>query len=790
MAKPKEEAEKPDKLHFDVKSGLKRVLGRELITNDEVAIFELVKNSFDAAATKVFLYFDKSRIVVADNGDGMSYADITGKWLSVAYSAKKRSQSDDYRDVAAGRGHFAGSKGIGRFSSDRLGSLVVLQTRPRKPRAAPVEHLTINWQRFDRNDLDRFEAIPVTYREARKFELPEKLKSSGAAINHGTVIEITRLRQEWDRETLQRLKAALAKLINPFGADTDNFSITIVAPDQEEEDRIARTRARRHENELTPRDIINGRVGNFIFDALRAKTTFISVRIQSGYIWTTLTDRGEAIYKIREKNTYKRLSNASVRCDVYYLNQSAKQTFARRMGVPSIRFGSVFLFRNGFRVYPIGEEADDWFGYNRRKQQGYSRFLGSREIIGRLDVSGEDRDFQEASSRNQALIETPAVRELQEFFMEYCLKRLERYVVPVSWVDRGEKDADDLSRLLTDPGRARVTAAVASLVDNDQVELLNYSTRLVDILNERSAEFETSIVGLRAIAEKSGDARLLKKIAVAERRYEELKTSEAEARRIADEERARADAAEAEAETAKEESETEKRRSHFLETAINVDAATILNLHHQVTIYSGSMAQQIENFLNATAGQRAVPRDVVLKTVEQIAYLNAKIHSIARFAARATFKLKSELITTDLAEFITDFIDGIARHFSSSRMRIQVENAHSLAATFNPIDVSIVVDNLMSNASKARASRLSFKIDSLGKSGLQILVEDNGRGIPPSVDRARIFEMGFTTTHGAGLGLYHVRQVLGEMGGTIELVKSDSKGTSFLIKILPSKRAS
>ncbi len=67
---------KPD-LHFDVSVGLKRVLGRELITDDEVAIFEMVKNSFDAGAANVHLYFDANKIIVADDGSGMSYDDLT-----------------------------------------------------------------------------------------------------------------------------------------------------------------------------------------------------------------------------------------------------------------------------------------------------------------------------------------------------------------------------------------------------------------------------------------------------------------------------------------------------------------------------------------------------------------------------------------------------------------------------------------------------------------------------------------------------------------------------------------
>jgi signal transduction histidine kinase len=215
-----------------------------------------------------------------------------------------------------------------------------------------------------------------------------------------------------------------------------------------------------------------------------------------------------------------------------------------------------------------------------------------------------------------------------------------------------------------------------------------------------------------------------------------------------------------------------------------------LNLHHQVTIYSVNAAQQIENFLTDTAGQKSIPRDVVLKAFEQIAYLNAKVYAVARFAARATFKLDSEKITTDLAGFIADYIQEIAKQFSSARMRIEVENNHpGMETTFNPIDVSIIVDNLISNASKSKASRIAFKLDPMGRTGLQLLVADNGRGIPATVDADRIFEMGYTTTRGSGLGLYHVRHMLGQLGGTIELVDPfDGKGATFLIKVVAGKK--
>lgn len=780
-------AEKDD-LHFDVSTGLKRVLGRELITDDEVAIFELVKNSFDAGADSVQLYFGDDLIVIADNGSGMSYEDLTDKWLFVAYSSKRSDRAeDDFRNIAAERRHYAGSKGIGRFSSDRLGSEVVIQSRPRG-RTKAVHRLTVDWELFEKDAKEHFEKVPVRYAEQSAFELPRELSGFASTLKHGTSVTIRRLRRPWPRQRILELKASLAKLINPFGEETDGFGIHIIAPAETAEDKRLIASLAKGEDPL-PTDLVNGQIGNFIFTTLQDKTTFIRVTIDGDELHTALTDRGEVIYRIAEPNPYQHLSAAEFRCEIYYLNQSAKITFARRVGLPSIQFGSVFLFRNNFRVYPIGEDGDDWFGFNRRKQQGYARFLGTREVIGRVDVSGSDEDFQEASSRNQGLIETPAVEQLHKAVMEHCLKRLEKYVVPVSWSDKEDANTDDLSRLMTDPGRARVTAAVANLVDNEKVRLIEYSKRLVDLINERSSNFETSLVSLRAIAEKTGDTMMLARLDAAERRFDDLKKSEADARRVADTALAAAEAANRRAATAEAEVETERRRAHFLESFVNVDSATILNLHHQVTIYAVDIAQQIENFLTETAGKASIPRDTVLKTLEQMAFLNRKVMSVTKFAAKANFKLDSEKIETDLAAFIYDYIEQIARTTGSARLQIAAENAHpGMKLRFNPIDASIIVDNLISNARKAKASRIKFVLTQENKSGLTIHVSDNGRGLASGTNRSRIFEMGYTTTLGSGLGLYHVRQALGEMGGSIELDDEVEKGLGLIIKVAAKGR--
>lgn len=787
-----------ERLHFDVSTGLKSVLGSELITDDEVAIFELVKNSFDAEASLVELYFGSSTITIADDGIGMSYDDIKNKWLFVAYSAKRESNRDsDFRDDIAERRNYAGSKGIGRFSSDRLGQIIRLQTRPKLASSGPVNCITVDWDRFDQDHKEHFEKIGVNYvTQPEGFSLPNEL----TAPKHGTAITIEKTRRRWDRDKILRLKSALAKLINPFGVSTDGFRIIVYAPSELKADEIERARAERAEKQgkgdgLNPNAVVNGEVGNFIFSTLQEKTTYIDVAIdETGeYIESTLTDRGELIYRIREPNEFPLLANSGFRCQVFFLNHSAKMTFARRMGVPSVQFGSVFLFRNGFRVYPIGEEGDDWFQMDRRKAQGYARFLGTRDVIGRIDVFGGDVDFQEASSRDAGLIETPTVIQLRKCFRDYCLIRLERYVVPVTFVDKEDKNTSDVSRLLTDPGRARVAAAVAKLVDDKNVELLEYSKRLIGILNERSAQFEASLSSLRAIAEKTKDKRLFDNIETAERRFEELREAEERARRQADEERRAKEAAEARAYVAEkvateatEQLAEERKRNLFLSSISALDTDVILSLHHQVTIYGGAIQQKIENFLVKISKKETIPVSEIVDALEGISFLNSKVLGVSKFATKANFRLESENIEADLGEYIEQYINGVAKDFLSGPLSISVDtDGKGFQQKFKPIDVAVVVDNLIANARKARATRVKFEISHPSKSTIHIQVSDNGRGFDKHIiELDRVFEKGFTTTDGSGLGLYHVRHVLGEMNGTIEPIEIDSqRGAAFLIRI-------
>jgi hypothetical protein len=152
-----------DYLNFKVSSELKSILGRDLIVNDYIAILELVKNSYDAYATLVEIRFEDDKIVISDNGKGMSLTDIKEKWLFVGFSAKRDGTEDVKR--ASFRNNinrnYAGAKGIGRLSCDRLSRVLTMTTKSVDSLVA--EQLNVKWSLFDEDQRQEMETISIPH---------------------------------------------------------------------------------------------------------------------------------------------------------------------------------------------------------------------------------------------------------------------------------------------------------------------------------------------------------------------------------------------------------------------------------------------------------------------------------------------------------------------------------------------------------------------------------------------------------------------------------------------------
>lgn len=591
-------------LEFKVGSLLKNIIGRDLITDDYIAVFELVKNSFDAHAKNVTITFEDDKILIADDGKGMSLSDLENKWLFVAYSAKYDGTEDEefeddnkkesYRDKIQVRKHYAGAKGIGRFSCDRLGEHLKLITR--KISENETSTLNVNWNDFEEDPKEEFRKVKVKYASETS-----KSKIFPDNSENGTILEISKLSGNWTRKKLLDLKHSLEKLINPF-SETDEFNIEIVCKREEKEDKTGKYKsAPRGAEDLKgkpylDRDKVNGKVKNSILDVLDLKTTQINVTLTKTQIRTSILDRGTLIYKIEEPNNDYSLID-SLQMDLYFLNTSAKNNFTRRMGVQVVNFGSVFLFKNGFRVQPYGEVGDDSWGLDYRTQQGYKRYLGTRDLFGRVDITTDDTiQFKEVTSRDGGLVETKGYAQLVEAFKEKALKRLERYVVGVLWgegfkrrnyfgkgsdadskaevyrkqLQDSDKHSDDIEIAKSNLGsKLDFIQIIKSLANDKDVQILDYNEDLIDLVNENLDDIQTKFFSdIEVIAEKTDNADVKKRLKQLEKNYAQLqqdkikaekKAQEEEKKRIEAERKAREEELKRKEAERKEKEEREKR---------------------------------------------------------------------------------------------------------------------------------------------------------------------------------------------------------------------------------------
>jgi len=778
---------------FKISSALKNIIGKELITDDFIAIYELVKNAFDANAREVEIIFEglkteNPRIIIKDNGEGMSEEDIKNKWLFVAYSARKLEQ--DYRDKIKSARIYAGAKGIGRFSCDRLGVNLKLTTKKKEDKTWNV--LDVDWSDFEKDATVEFRTI--------KAQLTQSEVVSFARLTHGTIIEISDLRsRDWNREKLIKLRQSLERLINPHQEnDAEKFKIILTAPDELDKDKELQKA-----NPNAPWDIINGAVRNFLFEALELKTTQIQLEIgrEGDLLFTKLNDRGTLIYELIENNPFKGIL-FDIQITLFHMNRSAKVAFTKRMGLPHVQYGSVFLYKNGFRIHPYGSPTTDGLGLDRRKQQGFFRFLGSRDLSGRIEINGRNPDFQETSSRDGGLIKNEAFDALMNLFFDYGLKRLENFVVNLMQFGiRG--DFPDLISPDSAEQRQLTFDLVTKLTQSNDVVLINYNKDILNVLENRSAESVTSLLkNLEKIASKRNDNELDKEIKRARKQVDILTKAKEEAEVETVKERTRAEKAEEktrEADTKAQEAEEVARQAQenikgvstqnlFLKSVLSKDLQYVLELHHTIGQDARTIIDFSSDLLSLLRDEsKPLKRETFQAVLERISYAAKKISTVSRFATKANFRADAEEISADLISYTREYLLNVYDGFvlDPDRNRIDIKFLSSpkdkFEIGFTPINVSIVLDNLIANSRKHKAKTITVSVVENTEDCLTISFKDNGKGIP-SKNIPFLFQMGFTTTDGSGLGLSHAKEVMEEMGGEITYNPTSENGTEFLLK--------
>lgn len=190
-------------------------LGEDLIKDESIALLELVKNSYDAGATKCVVDFNFDifgsliEISISDNGSGMSLDTIENIWLVIGTDNKKN------RLISHRQGRLPlGEKGIGRLGVHKLGNDIKLYSKHSDENEV---YVSIDWSQLaESKDIDDFK---IDYGYSSDSHFFDK--------QTGTKIIVRNLKGEWNRRKLRSVFRDLTTLNSPFSEKSDSFEVVV-----------------------------------------------------------------------------------------------------------------------------------------------------------------------------------------------------------------------------------------------------------------------------------------------------------------------------------------------------------------------------------------------------------------------------------------------------------------------------------------------------------------------------------------------------------------------------------
>lgn len=224
-----------------------------------------------------------------------------------------------------------------------------------------------------------------------------------------------------------------------------------------------------------------------------------------------------------------------------------------------------------------------------------------------------------------------------------------------------------------------------------------------------------------------------------------------------------------------------------MKSVLSKDLKHVLELHHTIGQDARTIEQFSANLLSSLRDEsKPLKRENIQATLERISYAAKKISTVSRFATKANFRADAEEIKADLISYIREYLLNVYGGFVLDPYQNKIEISFSASekdkfiTEFAPINVSIVLDNLLSNSRKHKSRSIAVSVVEKSKDSLVISFKDDGKGIP-SKNIPFLFQIGFTTTDGSGLGLHHAKEVMEDMNGSLVYNESSDVGTEFLL---------
>lgn len=422
-----------------------RTLGNELISNDTVAVIELVKNSYDADATRILVRFfgpleqDKGGVEVIDNGKGMDLSVVRNAWMEPATPNKR---NETYSNKYGRR--VLGEKGIGRFATMRLSEELELITLAADSKQEVYG--LFDWRQFD--DPHKFldQILILTEERApqeicsggsiQKLNWPNVEDEEEVNLSSGTILRMNHLKHSWGHDEFSELQRGLARLISPF-FNKKNLTIKLDVPEEHSE----------FSAPINPPNIVDfphySVKGKVKADGkcdltLTIHAGDITRHMKGGFVRTE-TQRlqyvEEDVYQKRkneEKDSLSENTPSTVndlacgeieielriwdRDDLGNLEQISK-TNLQNIRKDLDALAGISIYRDGFRVLPYGEPNNDWLRLDIRRVQKPTVRLSNNQILGYVGISADNNPNLTDQSNRQGLNENLGYQDLKEVML-------------------------------------------------------------------------------------------------------------------------------------------------------------------------------------------------------------------------------------------------------------------------------------------------------------------------------------------------------------------------------------
>ena len=467
---------------FRPRARVLQLLGDELIGSPRLAVFELVKNAYDADANEAVVKIDlasKSEpvITVTDDGEGMSLDVLRSVWLVPGDDHRRKQREERTRSPKHHRLPL-GEKGLGRFAVHKLGNRIRLTTRARDCDECVVD---IDWNELIAKPYLDEAPVKITVRPAEVF----------TGEKTGTRIEVRELRPPiWTRAEVRRLFTQITSICSPF-KEPGGFRATLIVPGKGswieglpdfaeiidraiwkfvfllEDGKFDWT----YEFRQVPGFNLGRRLVSKDGDGLKLPRMTRSGRTDRKVVADAATTRGigpilgEFHVFDRDREVLRRLGDT--RLLTRYLDEN----------------GGIRVYRDGIRVYNYGERGDDWLGLDLRRVNIPTRRVSRNIILGAAHLSLGSSDGLIEKTNREGFVDNDACDRLRQIVLgalgaleeerQIDKERIRRFTEKPSdpTVSRIEKPIQELRRALAKHEVADTFERYVAKIEQDYVNM-------------------------------------------------------------------------------------------------------------------------------------------------------------------------------------------------------------------------------------------------------------------------------------------------------------------------------